>query len=73
MCMQCMAGAMTACAAASGVRAYAAARGPRWLTAGRLRVLTVLLLAAALMSSAGLLTGSSPGGGAPRDAPVHAR
>jgi hypothetical protein len=47
MCMQCMAGAMTAGAAATGTRAYVAARRPSWLTSLRLKRLTVCLLVAA--------------------------
>jgi hypothetical protein len=52
MCAQCMATAATATAAATGVRAWAAARGPAWLTAGRLRVLTVVLIAIAVVAAA---------------------
>lgn len=59
MCMQCMAGAMTAGAAATGSRAWLAAHAPRWLTPGRLRAVTVTLLGAALLLSAGLLSGSA--------------
>jgi hypothetical protein len=44
MCMQCMAGAMTAGAAATGTRAYVAARRPSWLSSVRLKRLTVCLL-----------------------------
>lgn len=59
MCMQCMAGAMTAGAAASGTRAWLAARAPTWLTPRRLRTVTVTLLGAALLLSASLLPGSA--------------
>jgi hypothetical protein len=51
MCAQCMATAATATAAATGVRAWAAARSPAWLTAGRLRALTVALLAIAVAAA----------------------
>jgi hypothetical protein len=47
-----MATAATATAAATGVRAWAAARSPVWLTAGRLRVLTIALIAIALVAAA---------------------
>jgi hypothetical protein len=59
MCMQCMAGAMSAGAAASGTRAFVAARHFSWMTPRRLRALTVALLAAALLASAGVVTGST--------------
>ena len=61
MCAQCMAGAATAVGAASGVRAYLAARGYRWLTRGRLRAITIALVVAAVLASGTLLSGSSPG------------
>jgi hypothetical protein len=60
MCMQCMAGAMTAGAAASGTRAFVAARHFSWMTPPRLRGLSVALLAAALLASAGVVGGSGP-------------
>jgi hypothetical protein len=47
-----MATAATATAAATGVRAWAAARSPAWLTAHRLRALTVVLLAIAVAAAA---------------------
>jgi hypothetical protein len=47
-----MATAATATAAATGLRAWAAARGPGWLTAPRLRALTVALLAIAVAVAA---------------------
>lgn len=52
--MQCMASAMTAGTAATGIRAWAAARRPQWLTAGRLKALTVGLLSAAVILAAGV-------------------
>jgi hypothetical protein len=58
VCAQCMAGAATAVGAASGVRAYLAARGPAWLTARRLRAVTVALATVAVVASATLLSGS---------------
>jgi hypothetical protein len=59
MCVQCVAGAMTAVGAASGTRAYLATRGFSWLTPTRLRALTVLLAVAALAVSATLVSGSA--------------
>jgi hypothetical protein len=52
MCAQCMATAATATAAATGIRAWAAARSPSWLTARRRRVLTAALLATAVLAAA---------------------
>lgn len=59
MCVQCMAGAMTAGAAATGARAWIAAHAPRWMTRRRLRTVTVALLGAALLLSAGVLSGGA--------------
>jgi hypothetical protein len=58
MCTQCMMGAMTAGAGATGIRAWLALRRPRWLTPERFRVITVALLASALVASATLIGGS---------------
>jgi hypothetical protein len=52
MCAQCMATAATATAAATGIRAWAAARSPAWLTSRRLRALTVALIAVAFVAAA---------------------
>lgn len=52
MCAQCMTTAVTATAAATGLRAWAAARSPTWLTPVRLRVLTVSLICAAVAFTA---------------------
>jgi hypothetical protein len=59
MCMQCMAGAMTAVGAASGTRAYVASRRFVWLTPRRLKALTIALAVAALVASATLVSGST--------------
>lgn len=59
MCVQCMAGALTAGAAATGARAWIAAHAPRWMTPQRLRTVTVTLLGTALLLSASLLSGSA--------------
>ena len=58
MCMQCMAGAMTAVGAASGTRAYLGGRRLRWLTPRRLRALTIALGVAAVVASGTLMSGS---------------
>jgi hypothetical protein len=63
MCVQCMASAMAAVGTASGTRAFVASRHFSWLTPRRLRVLTIVLLAGALIASATLVSGSGPGSG----------
>jgi hypothetical protein len=60
MCMQCMAAAMGATATASGTRSYIASKHFSWLTPRRLRAITVSLLAAALLTSSLLVSGSGP-------------
>src|SRR5689334_12986967 len=62
MCVQCMMGAMTAGAGASGARSWLATRRWAWLTAARLRRATIALLLAALAASATLIGGSTPTG-----------
>lgn len=59
MCMQCMAGAMTATAGASGLRAWLATRRFAWLTPRRLRAITIALVAGALLASTALVSGSA--------------
>jgi hypothetical protein len=59
MCVQCMMGAMTAGAAASGTRSWLATRGWAWLTPVRLRRITMALVIIALLLSATVLSGSS--------------
>jgi hypothetical protein len=58
MCAQCMAGAMTAVASATGVRSWLASRRFSWLTPTRMRAATVVLLGAALLASGMLVSGS---------------
>lgn len=55
MCAQCMAAAATTAAAATGIRAWLAARRPDWLGARRLRRISAGLLAGAVVG-AGLLS-----------------
>ena len=57
MCVQCMMGAMTAGASASGARAWLASRRWGWLTEARLRRATYAILASALAASALVLSG----------------
>jgi hypothetical protein len=58
MCVQCMAGAATAAATATGLRAWAAVRFARHLTPRRKRAMTVVLLSAGVL--AGGLVGPTP-------------
>jgi hypothetical protein len=58
MCAQCMMGAVTAGAGATGARSWLATREWSWLTEQRLRRITVALLATALVAAATLLSGS---------------
>ena len=59
MCMQCMAGAMTAAAGASGTRSWIVARFGHLLTPRRKRVLSIALIVAGVVVSS--LIGPSPG------------
>ncbi len=51
MCMQCMASAMTAGAAATGMRAWIATHSPSWMTQRRLKLTTAAILAAGVLAS----------------------
>lgn len=54
MCAQCMAGAATAAAAATGLRAWLATRGFAWLTPARLRRVSAgIIVTAAIFAGAG--------------------
>lgn len=57
MCMQCVAGAMAAGAAATGLRAWLGARSPRWLTPGRMKATTVAILSFAVLAAGTVLSG----------------
>jgi len=59
MCMQCMMTAMGATGSAAGLRSYVAAKHFSWMTPRRLKVLTAVLLSAALLVSATLVSGST--------------
>ena len=52
MCASCMATAASATAAATGLRAWVAARAPAWMTPRRLRALTAALLTTAVVFAA---------------------
>jgi hypothetical protein len=51
MCAQCMMGAATAAAGATGMRAWLAARGFSWMTPARMRAITIALIAIALVAA----------------------
>jgi hypothetical protein len=51
MCVQCIAGAMTAGAAATGVRAWLVAHAAAWLTPGRKRALTSVLVVGGVLAA----------------------
>jgi hypothetical protein len=58
MCMQCMFTAMTSTAVASGARSWLQTRRYRWLSPERMRRITIGLVAAALIASSTLISGS---------------
>lgn len=49
--MQCMASAMAAGAAATGMRAWLATRSPSWLTPRRLKAATAAVLTAGVLAA----------------------
>ena len=59
MCVQCMMGAMSAGAGASGTRSWLATRRWAWLTPARMRRITIALLGAGLFAASVVLGGSS--------------
>lgn len=60
MCGQCMIGATTAVAGASGIRVWLSAWAPGWLTPAILRRVTVALVLGAVVAASVLLSGSNP-------------
>jgi hypothetical protein len=58
MCVQCMMTAMTSTAAATGIRSWLHTRRYEWLSPERMRRITIGLVAAALIASATLISGS---------------
>ena len=73
MCMQCMATAMTVGAGVSGTRAYIAAKHLSWVTPRRMRAVTATLLAAGLVASSTLVSGSATRPHVPPPAPQQAQ
>jgi hypothetical protein len=59
MCAQCMMGATTALTAATGLRAWLAARGFAWLTPRRMRAVTIGLLVVGAVGSSVALSGTA--------------
>jgi hypothetical protein len=51
MCMQCIAGAMTAGVAVTGTRTWLVARAGAWLTPRRRRALTTVLVAGGVLAA----------------------
>jgi hypothetical protein len=58
MCIQCMYTAMASTAVATGTRSWLHSRRFSWLSPQRLRRITIALVAAALIASATLISGS---------------
>lgn len=58
MCMQCMAGAMTAGAASTGARCWLQAHRPRWMTERHMAWASRGLLTAALLVSSVVIGGA---------------
>lgn len=79
MCAQCMATAAVAGAAATGARAWLAARRPEWLTRRRLRAATGAILAGGVVAASVQVSGAGaedakplePSGAVP--APSHSQ
>ena len=51
MCMQCMASAMTAGAAVTGMRAWIASHSPHWMTPRRLKLTTAAILCLGVLAA----------------------
>ncbi|MGB0873059.1 MAG: hypothetical protein ACPGWS_00375 [Solirubrobacterales bacterium] len=64
MCVQCIAGATTVVAGASGIRVWLRAWSPDWLTPVVMKRVTVALVVGVLFVSSVLLTGGPPEGAA---------
>lgn len=60
MCMQCMATAMVSGAAATGMRAWIAAHTPAWMTPGRLKLATALILSAGVLAAGTHMAPNAP-------------
>ena len=70
--MQCMATALTAGAAATGLRAWIAAHRPRWMTPRRLRATTAAILVACVLAAGRQLAPNGPAAGTPTTGPAAA-
>jgi len=58
--MQCMATAMTAGAAATGMRAWIATHKPRWMTPKRLKITTAAILTVGVLAAGSHMTPGAP-------------
>jgi hypothetical protein len=58
--MQCMATAMTAGAAATGMRAWIATHTPSWMTPRRLKITTAAILAVGVLAAGSHMTPGAP-------------
>ena len=58
MCMQCVTGAMTAAAGATGLRSWLAAKRFSWMTPRRLRLATLGLICAGVLAASIGLSGA---------------
>jgi hypothetical protein len=66
-----MMSAMAATAGATGARSWLGLKKFSWLTPRRLRITTIVLVCAALLASATLVSGSSRGAHQPQPHPAH--
>jgi hypothetical protein len=69
MCIQCMATAMTAGAAATGGRVWLAAHSPRWMTPRRLKAATAAILAVGVLAAGSGIAPNGSDARAPSEAP----
>jgi hypothetical protein len=72
MCMQCMATAMSAGAAATGMRAWLAAHQPSWMSPRRLKLATAAILAIGVLASGTHMAPNGSGSGTAQAAPTPA-
>ena len=75
MCMQCMATAMTAGAAATGGRVWLAAHSPSWMTSRRLKAATAAILVVGVLAAGSSIApnGSDAGAAQAGSPPVEAQ
>ncbi len=72
MCMQCMASAMTAGAAATGMRAWINTHQPRWMTPRRMKVATALILSLGVLAAGSHIAPNPPAAAAAQSAKTAA-